>query len=364
MPDITLPPHIAVKAWLREQRKVKANYRDWFDDVNETQWRNGKFVGPNLPEFAENYEKILRLSAAFSIKKEGDIGCLRLKAAKSYGISGVVLWPITIGVKRETPTSSFAEEAVLLSRVGMEFSRAKVVGHEAPLNVCVTRHALERMVERGALHDHIAMSISRACEGISRDLAVILALGVVDERGQEGDWGRTAYVPYNDGALVVTNRLVAGPLYAQDFGWKYNFNKRKYSWSYLKKDLLVKDPRETVGLKNGAMVSTWFVTTFLSSQQLDLRQKAYCERLRAWLDRVPGKLTDWAFAVQFDPDFVLRPDCAVPEDDKVDPEELAKLRQIVTLPVFKSHPREPTADLLDTDTDNRTFREHLRKFGN
>lgn len=354
MIDLNLSPHIVVNAWLREQRKRKQAYRDWFDMVYERDWKLGPVKGVGLQRLASDYQEQLAAAHAFGIKQQGEAARLLLKSDKGFQLRAHTLWPLNVGQDVNTP-EAYTEDAISLVRVGAEFAPKKVAAHEAPLNFYVTRHALERLIERqalpGDLHTELAMLVPK----LANDAAALLFFGIVNANEDEADWARTAYIPCRGGIVVLTNRLVAAPRYAEDIGWRVNFNKNNYSQGYLKKDLLVADHKQERS-PDLLMISIWFVTTFFASNQLSPKQTRYYEEARVFIDNLPAAAAKRAFEVQFDPDYIYRPSRSVPGEDMIDLDTAHSLREQASNNLFKQHPRHPISFLVDPNISTKKLR--------
>ena len=356
--EIEFPPHIAVNRLLRRQRERKRAFRDWFDEVFERDWRDGRPKGPALRDFARAYEATLAEAGAFDLRTQGSPDRLLLKAAKGFEVEGKVLWPIGLGQDAQEVDSAYAEDALLISRVGASIASNKVRAHEAPLSLCLTKHALVRLIEREGVDGDLEQSLAAALPGFIEDAALALALGiakVVDE-GEE-EWSRTAFVPLGSGIVVLTNRIVAADRHNQDLGWRFDYIKRKYTGGYVKPELLQPFSHVAAGYMG---VGMWFATTFLSREQLTGPQARYADTFSSFAAGASRRLKDTAFAVQFDPDYVDRQQRSEAALAGIDEETYGLLRNAVEGQAFKAHKRDGFAFLIEADTSSKAFRSLLK----
>ncbi len=354
--SIQVPAHIAVTRFFRRQRERKQAFRDWFDEVYERDWSVSRPKGSGLRDFALGYEDAVAEAGVYDRRVEGDPERLLGRTVKGVEYEGKVLWPLGLGQAFRQPDSAYAEDALLISRVGASVTSKKVTAYEAPLSLCITKHALVRMLERhgiaGDLEDGLRASLPMLLENTS----LALALGIVKVVEEGEDWSRTAFIPFAGGLLVVTNRIIVAERHAQDLGWRFNFNRRKYSWGYLKKELL-----QPIQAPNRVGLGMWFVTTFLSQDQLTNSQIEYEDIFSAFAANAPQRLKDMAFAVQFDPDHLDRPSKTQAALTGIDEEAYTRLRLSVASATFKAHPREGIAFLIEADTSTRAFRLMLNQ---
>lgn len=353
--QIDLPPVISVKRFLREQRARKKALRSWCEAAFAGHYAAGRLKGQRLRQFAQDYGDQLKAAGAFDLEAENTPDLLLIKTARSYSARGTVLWPVGLATNTASVADAYSEEAIMLVGTGMSFHPTKVIVHEAPFWVCLTRHCLERLVERYGVAGDLAANLPSACSTLLDRAGLALAHGIAIEV-DEGEWSRTAFVPHSGGLLVLTNRLVAAPRYYEDLGFKFNFVTQRYSDTYIKRGLLAPAADTPAG---GACISTWVATTYLAPEQLSPAQRTYANRFEEWAKLKTRCDKRLAVQVQFDPDFTYRPERQAAHFDEEGERTVRALQQSLQGVSFKPHPRAPVSYLIEPDMDSRGYQAAL-----
>lgn len=334
----------------------KKAYRAWFEIVFAEPRGRERLRGEALRQFALAFDAQLEAAGAFDLRAEGTPETLLLKTSRSYSSRGTVLWPVGLATKMPDIADGYSEEALMLVRTGMSFHPAKVVLHEAPFWLCLTRHCLERLIERDGVGDDLPVDLPPAWSVLRNRAGLALANGIAIEV-DDGEWSRTAFVPHQGGLFVLTNRLVAGPTFYDDLGFKFNLTKRHSSNTYIKRGLVAP---AYLNPKGGVCVSTWVATTYLAQDQLSAGQRKYVNQFEEWVALQTEADTRLAVQMQFDPDFTFIPSRHLAHSSVGVEQLLEKLRRSVESPAFKPHARVPVGYLIEPDMDSRAYRAALR----
>lgn len=353
--NVELSPHLLVRQFLKRQRHRKQAYRDWFDHVYARDWATGNPKGQQIHSMSLEYLDQLRNAGATDLRQAGSPAKLKLRSASGFDVSGFALWPIALGTSPGEVDEAFSEQALMIVRLGASFTSKKVAAHEAPLAMGLTRHAIERMMERGALSSDIDADLHKAAPHLLGDIALALAFSIAKTAEGEPHWAGTAFVPFAGGMVIVTNRMMTSGRLNQDFGWRFNFTKRRYTWCYLKPDLMLDSPDRSMEMGGCAQLSTWFVTTFVARNQLYPDQRAYLDAFSAWRNAMSERDRYLAIRIQTDPDFRFDEKKHRMRDFPDDDDTVDRLRYMLTSSAFPMHEREAFAFLIEAGTGTRAF---------
>jgi hypothetical protein len=293
----------------REQWSRKKALRARIDEIWEKDWKtlpSGK--GGSQAKFATDYEEALRAAGAFQFTESGDLNRTRLNATHTFKLRSYLLLPVTIGQRRDGESAFYTEEMAMLTRAGADISKRRVIAHQAPLCLLYSRHFLERLFDRGNVSADITTQLNEDAVEIARKLAFALSVGLAKTEFSENG-GQAAFVPYRAGLIIFASKVLAGRTSDENFGWKFDFTRQKYSRPYLKADL-IKDAAKSAEARadNKMLVQSWYAATYVSDAMLSQAQRKFVSDFEAVYSGVKASEIDQAFQLLFDPDFKKRPD--------------------------------------------------------
>lgn len=351
-----LPSHkIYVERFFREGWQRKQALRSNIDEIYATCWQ-GK-PRPNvagLIDFAAMYERAVTEAGAFAAERNAPIERLKVKTTKPYEFSAFVLFPITVAQPIHDGSLGHTQDFMMLNRVGTSIAINKVIAHQSPLGLYFSKHALERFCERGENSPDVESLVVSNAISIAQRLTLLQFSGVVKFASEQGDWGAvSAFVPFLGGMMIFSSHYLSGMGYDENLGWKFNFTKNRYSYRYLKPELIL--PETTI---RGGVTTyrTWYAATYVGSDQLSSAQRDYVRAVDRVFASTSQATFEATFKLQLDPDTVSRADRYAGLGSEIDPAALSSALALLDGPAFQVPDRVPAGLLVEDRTNTEDLR--------
>lgn len=345
---------VVADRFFRDQWRRKQTLRARIDEIWEQDWKGpASYDGDRRTKFLADYRTALEAADGFDFAVSGDLNRTRLGAKHAFNMSANLLLPVSIGQRKGESSGYYAEEMAMLTRAGVSISNKKVVGHQAPLCLLLSRHFLERLFERGMIGADLGAELRGDIPDLTRKLAFALSVGLVKTEISD-DGGQSAFVPYRNGLIVFVSKILAGKTFDENLGWKFDFVRGRYQRLYVKKDL-IKEMAKTAEARAAEkmFVQSWYAATFVSCSMLSKAQQRYGSDFDAVYDAVSSADVDDCFDLWFNPDFAFRRD--KPKGFELTPELATAFDQVehsLGDDALKVHGKHPIMYLAPDGTDS------------
>jgi hypothetical protein len=313
--DVDLPPVIVVRRLLRHQQQRRDDLNTWIEQAYNdgfTPSHAGKRSRlQRIRLFAEGFDKKLKSAGAFNVSSSGSLDRLKLKSESGFSANGHVLWPVTFGRNLNGPGPVYTEQHLMLAQVGGDFTPAKASVYEVPLLLSWTRHALERICERTNVGNNLYDELSSSAIHLAKTFAIARVLKLIKGDADPDQTSQTAWLPYQDGLVIVTQQAAFAHRLSHHRGWKLSFNKRRVIRDLVKSSrslplrtgppgTIDDDGNPTFELRNLMSMDTWVVTTFIARGQLSVDQEKLRLKTMELVDCLPNEAAGLMYKLCFD----------------------------------------------------------------
>lgn len=300
-----LPPHYAVRAYLRQQgsnvSKLLADASRMGWDCAET-YRCRIATTDKLEVASNRFKEEARSAGAFIIVETYIPPAKAFPQRERSSVSGFFMEPVGLRQVNRSNGTQYTEEAVLLRTIQSVFRRKRASFGFGTGSLIITRHLLERVYERTEVHhaDFTAL-INAEFADLLHGVALAIAAGIWIDAEDECGKFRVGAVPYSNGLVKLEARVLLAEPARDELGFRITIPS-------LKEDKPFVNP---VGVIQGTISSAPHLlgvempcgVTYLNITQLPASETRYLytfEALKAELGTdVLDRLTDAYCAPQF-----------------------------------------------------------------
>jgi hypothetical protein len=356
--DIELPPHIVVRQLFRKQRACKAMFMEWLNEAVKTEWAGQRPRRDSLARFAADLRAQMLDAGGFNLADRGSPQTLKLKTETAYKTHCQVLWPVSFG-RNPGAVSAYTEQGLMVSQLGGRISKNKTAIYVSPLLLCWTKHALERICERGGVETNLFEALTSSMSELENNLSIALAFGLAKKDESGDQWSRTAWIPYRKGLVVINCRAATASSLTRQMGWRLDLSKSIFSNLFVKKSKIVNVVDGDTGkdiTQGRVSAEGWFVTTFISKVMMSSQQQSYHKEFEHLSDALPCEVAKDLRTMTFDPHYGLGTieisDQLITDDVQ---EAVSKLKNMVASNSFIAETRPPMAHILDGEIDTAAY---------
>lgn len=290
-------------------------------------------------------------AGAFAAERNAPIARLKVKTTKPYEFSAFVLFPMTMAQPVNDGSLGHTQDLMMLNRVGTSIAMNKVIAHQSPLGLCFSKHALERFCEREENSADVESLMVSNALSIAQRLTLLQVFDVVKIASAHGEGESvSAFVPFLGGMMIFSSHYLSGMEYDENLGWKFNFIKSRYSYRYLKPELVL--PKSTI--RDGITTyRAWYAATYIGAEQLSPAQRDYVRAVDRLFASASQATFETAFKIQLDPDTVYRADRYRGLASDIDHAALSSAFALLDGPAFQVPDRVPAGLLVEDRTSTQ-----------
>jgi hypothetical protein len=274
-----VPSRYIIRGYLRRQ---DANQRALRDDVRDTlfdEWKaaycRGKLRDDALDRLSSGFEHHLRQSGGFSVYRSIVQPTRAAPFRHRHSVSAFLGAPMTLGRNWwHGPEKASREPALMIDFCRMDFAPKRALFGLGFTGLVLTRHLLERIYERTEvsadafeqlLHDHLDEFITGA------SLAEAAGLWLAGD----STFSRMTAVPYANGVMIVSNRILWGSSDDGEFGFRVAVPSGKMTSPFINRSSLITQLPDGRHLSSTAQIGvltcgiTYLDFASLRDEQLD-----------------------------------------------------------------------------------------------
>lgn len=286
-----VPSRFIIRSYLRRQdanqRTLRNEVRDSLFDEWKEAYARGKLKDPTLEVLSSGFEEHLQKSGGFSVTRKAILPTRAAPFRHRHSVSAFLGAATTLGRNWwEAPEKASREPALMIDFCKMDFMPKKALFGLGFTGLVLTRHVLERIYERTEvsteaferlLHDHLGEFV----RGVA--LAEAAGLWLTGER----TFSRMTAVPYANGLMIVSNRILWGNVDDGEFGFRIAIPSGKMTSPFISRSTLIDSLEEGRYLPPAAQAGVLTCgITYLDLTSLRGEQQDYYYAFQALADSV------------------------------------------------------------------------------